>query len=437
MADRRYLGHAAGVKHVLTITVANTWATNDTVTLTIDNIDVVITIGTLVTTAQVATTIKQVFNGETLTDTAASYTPNSGVQTIGQFTELVATVSSSVVTLTASVAGKPVTMSVTESTAGTGTATLATGTTATGKYHFSQADNWSGNTVPTDGDRIIFDLGSIGPQHGLAPAIQPLTLELWQSFTGLIGLPEQNIDNPSYPFAEYRTKSLTFDDNGGATGTYRLGLGEGQGSSRVRLDCGAGKALWHVYGSGAREVTGVPAILLAGTNAANELKNYNGDVGVAFYGSESGTLAKLQNGNGPTSSAKTYCGTNVTLSSCTVEMLAGQLTTNTAVSAVNMTGGDYIHQFGTITTLKIWGGRTRYRTGGTLTTLHVGKSGIFDKSENADELTITNAVQLFKGARIYDPNGSINFNAGFVLNGCNWTDVEVILSNGRTYDPNP
>lgn len=434
MATVRYLGHAAGVKQVDTITIADTWAQGDTITLTINSIDVVITVGTLVTTAQVATTLKQAFNGETLTDTDAFYTPNSGVQTIGQFTEMTATVSGSVVSLTANVAGKPFTLSVTETTAGDGTATEATSPAATGKYHLDNVDNLSGNSALADDDILHFDLGSVGPQHGLTAACQPLTVYVWQSFTGLIGLAEQNIDNPIYPYADYRTKSLTFDDNT-ATSTYHLGFGpDGQGSSRIRIDAGAGAFKAFAYASGSREVAGVPAILLAGTNASNELNNYNGDVGIAFYAGQSCTLAALRSGSGSSSSAKTYCGTGATLSSCTVSMQGGTLTTNSAISAVNMTGGEVFHQAGAITTLKIWGGQWRQRSGSTITTLHVG-NGVFDKSQNMEPLTITNAVQLFKGARIYDPLGTITFSAGFVLNGCTWKDVEVILANGKTYTP--
>lgn len=434
MATRRYLGHAAGVKQVDTITIANTWAQNDTVTLTIDSIDVVITIGTLVTTAQVATTIKQAINGETLTDTSASYTPNSGVQSIGQFTEVTASVSSSVVSLTANTAGKPFTLSVTESTAGDGTATEATSVAVAGKYHFSAADNWSANTVPVDADTIVFDIGSVGPQHGLSPAIQPAELLHYMSFTGNIGLAEQNIDNPTYPYAEYRTTSLTFDDNGGSTSVYRLGLGEGQGNSRIRIDAGAGLFKAHVYATGAREVTGVPVVLLAGTNASNELNNYNGDVGVAFYPTQSCTLLRLRNGSGPASSAKTYLGPNASMGSGTIEMQGGTVTSNSAIGTINMTGGEYFHHFGSITTLKIWGGAFRMRGGTGVTTLHIGNA-LFDKSTNMEALTVTNAVQLFKGARIYDPHGTITFTAGFVLNGCTWKDVEIILSPGKTYTP--
>lgn len=434
MAIKRWLGHAANIKQVDTITVANTWATNDTVTLTIDGIDVVITIGTLTTTAQVATTIKQVFNGETLTDTAASYVPNSGVQTIGQFTEMVATASSSVVTLTALIAGKPFTLSVTEVTAGTGTATEATTVAATGSRFYNNVDNWSGGSLPADADVVVFDFGSVGPAYNLQTgAVQPATVYINQAFTGTAGLPEQNIDNPTYPYAEYRLPAFYLDENSGGTNVF-IGQGEGQGSSRIRFNHGTCDTNFYIYASGSREIAGVPPVLLEGENSASEVNNYNGDVGLAFYADEEISLTALRNGNGEASQAKTYCGTGCTLSSCTVEMSSGTLTTNSAISAVNMTGGEVFHQAGAITTLSIWGGEWRQRTGATITTLNLG--GLFDKSQNMEPLTITNVVQLYKGAKLLDPHGTITFTAGFKLNGCRLEDVEVDLGFGRTF-PDP
>jgi hypothetical protein len=115
-------------------------------------------------------------------------------------------------------------------------------------------------------------------------------------------------------------------------------------------------------------------------------------------------------------------------------MSGGTLTTNSALGTVNMTGGEAFHQIGAVTTLNVWGGRWHQRNGSTITTLTVG-NGVFDKSANSEPLTITNVVQLYKGARIYDPLGTITFSAGFKLNGCTWKDVEVILANGKTYTP--
>jgi hypothetical protein len=114
MATLRWKPASLNKKQTYTITVANTWAQNDTATITIDNVAFIVTIGTLVTTAQVATTIQQALSGTTLTDTSASCTiavADGGAALIPQFSEFTATVSSSVVTLTGNgtgaLAGRP------------------------------------------------------------------------------------------------------------------------------------------------------------------------------------------------------------------------------------------------------------------------------------------------------------------------------------------
>src|SRR5690349_5313370 len=173
MATLRWKPASLNKRQTYTITIANTWAQNDTATITIDNVAFVVTIGTLVTTAQVATTIQQALSGTTLTDTSASCTisiADGGAASIPQFSEFTATVSSSVVTLTANgsgaLAGKPFTVSVTESTAGTGTAAGAAGITATSQYHASEVDNW-GNAAPADNDTLVWDEGSIDTRYDL------------------------------------------------------------------------------------------------------------------------------------------------------------------------------------------------------------------------------------------------------------------------------
>lgn len=113
-----------------TITIADTWATSDTITLTIGSDSLVVTIGGDTTTDEVALTLKQAFNGETITDATATVSPSGGAADLDAFANLVATVRGSVVSITGQ-RGTAFSLSVTEVTAGDGTATEATATTAT------------------------------------------------------------------------------------------------------------------------------------------------------------------------------------------------------------------------------------------------------------------------------------------------------------------
>lgn len=433
MATHRWIGNAVNVKQTYTITIANTWAQNDTATINIDGLEFVITIGTLVTTAQVATTIKQAFNGETLTDTSASCTipiADGGAQAIPQFSELVATVSSSVVTLTARTAGKPFTItSVTESTAGTGTATGAAGTSNAGKHELDNADNLSGDAALVDDDVLVFDSGSVDVKYDMSTGVQLATITKYMGFTGNVGNAPTNTDNTSKPYPEYRGLYMVTDDNT-VTTTANLELGSGRGSGRFMWDAGAGQVLLNIYGRGTRLTDGVPCILFKGTHASNEVNNLGGDLGIAFFGGETAVVPTLRSGGGPASQASTICSSGVTLT--TTICNGGSLETSSAITTATVYAGSHKHRTGTITTLNVLGGTYYPLADATITTLTVGSGGVFDCTSGVDSFTITNTVQLYKGAKFLDPQGRTG-NVVFKLNNCALEDVTIKLPPNKTY----
>ena len=152
MATRRWLGLAAPTTQIETITVANTWATNDTGTVTVNGQDLILTIGAVATTTGIATALAAAINAANRTDSlVGTESRNRGGQEIPEFTDFTAEASGSTVVLTGNYPGKPFTVSVSESTAGTGTLATTTTVAATGPNHFDNADNWSGATLPAIG----------------------------------------------------------------------------------------------------------------------------------------------------------------------------------------------------------------------------------------------------------------------------------------------
>lgn len=423
-----------------TITIANTWAQNDTCTLTINNVDFVITIGTLVTTTQVATTIKEALNGTTLTDTSASCQPpisDIGAQFIPQFSELTATSSSAVVTVTANgsgaLAGKPFTLTAAENTAGTGTATRAASVTPTSQYHASEVDNWDGTNSPADGDTLIWDSGSNDVRWGLntyqgGSTAQPTTVTVYKSFTGNIGLPEVNSDNSSKLYPEYRTTYFTLDDNT-ATTTFNLEVGEGTGSGRLKFDSGAGQAVVNIFGKGSRIDTGTPCVLWKGSHASNVVRNNAGDLGIAFFGGETATVATLVTGDGPTSQASTICGTGVTLT--TVTCSGGSLETNSAYTTGTANAGNWVHKAGTAGSTTVNKNATFYPNGAaTLTTLDIN-GGKVDCTKGTATFTVTNTITMSAGSQFLDPAGRSG-NVVIQLRDCTLKDVVIDHPQGKT-----
>ena len=153
MATVRWTGNANAVAQISTITITGTWATSDTVTLTMNGKDITLTLGTDVTTSNVATALQEMLSGTTQTGTGDHTFSVTDAQAIPEFREFTATVATNVVTLTGDTAGKPFTITSSESAASTtADAATATSTAATGPNHFDNADNWSTGSVPVDAD---------------------------------------------------------------------------------------------------------------------------------------------------------------------------------------------------------------------------------------------------------------------------------------------
>jgi len=442
MTTSRYTGASLNRKQVSRITVANTWTAGDTYTLTVNNVDFILTIGTLVTTAQVATTIFQALTGTTFTDTTASCTipvADGGAALIPQFSEFTATNSTaSQVDLTANgsgaLAGKPFTITVTgDGTTSTGTAAISSITVPTSQYHLDQVDNLDSNTQLADNDVLIFDTGSFDVRWGLntyasgSTTCQFATITKYKSYTGNVGLAEYNTDNSAKPYKEYRTTYFTTDDNS-VTTTANLEVGDGPGSGRFKWDAGAGQVALNIFGKGSRIEQGVPCVLFKGSHASNTVRNLAGDIGIGFFGGETATVATLITGDGPQSAASTICGSGCTLT--TVTLNGGTQETNSAITTANQNGGSWTHKSGTVTTANIYGG-THYPNGVTTYTTLKLLGSTFDLSRGNGTVTVTNTIQMYAGAKFIDPQGRVS-GPVFKLNGCLPSEVTIVIPKDKT-----
>lgn len=441
MTVSRWISASLNRKQVSRITAALTWGAGDTYTLRINSVDFIITVGTLVTTTQVATTIFQALTGTAFTDTTASATippADGGANLIPQFSEFTATnPSAGVVDLTSNgsgaLAGKPFTIAVQgDGTAGNGTGTITAPIAPTSQYHLDEVDNLDSNTTLADGDTLIFDSGSSDVRWGLntyasGGTCQLAAIKKYKSYTGTVGLPVYNIDNSAKPYPDYRTTYFTTDDNTAIT-VADLEIGEGPGSGRFKWDAGAGQMTASIYGKGNRLEQGIPCVLLKGSHASNVVRNLAGDLGLAFFGAETAVVATLITGDGPTSPSQTVCGSGCTLT--TVTLNGGVQETNSAITTANQNSGIWTHKLGTVTTANIYGG-THYPNGGaTYTTLKLF-GGTFDASKGSASFVVTNTIQLYRGAKYLDPQGRSG-NVVFKLNGCLPSEVTIVIPKDKT-----
>lgn len=422
MATRYWCGRAHSVRYIATITVANTWAAADTVVCKINEKELTITCGsTTTTTALVATAIKEAWNAASRLDgTSASSdaTSNFGGQEFGEFREAVASVSGSVVTITALTPGKPITIAVTEVTATTGTATLATAQAATGKNHWDNADNWidsldltTGSTgVPANDDVVDFRNSDISCLYGLPNGSLEVTFNVWKSYAGEIGLPAINRDDPSYPYPEYRQRYVRLDDAG--TGTdiaHRFGIGsEGTGCRLCNLKHSTLKCSPIIYSTGTPRVerVGEKALNMCCTANTSTINILGGSVD--FSSQDGGTSAFV---TVTQSGGDARCvGSGIYTTLATVSMRGGTLTIGQAgqINTVTVRGGTVRieNQIGSIGGVNCFRpGIVEYNSSATITDLVV--SGRFDARGDAGRFVVTTG-SLYDGAEFLDPYQRMN-----------------------------
>ena len=437
MATKYWVGRAHAVRQITTITVANTWAAADTAVCKINEKELTITCGsTTTTTATVAAAIKEAWmasSGLDGTSTSSNATSNFGGQEFGEFREVTATVSGSVVTLTANTPGKPFTVTVTETTGGSGTATGSTTQTATGPNYWDNPDNWidsldltSGSTgAPANDNTVDFRNSNISCKYGLPDgSSDEYTFNVWRSYTGEIGLPFINRDDPSYPYTEYRQRYVRMDDGGTGTNiAHRFGLGsQGDGCRLCNIKHSTVKCSPIVYwtGSPLLERIGEKALNICCTANTSTLNIVNGSVDFSSLdGGTSAWVTVSQTGGDSRGVEAMKAAGTVTCSGGT--MLIGG---TTALDTVTCNGGTLRleGQSGTITTLRVQDGGTVQPASSTLTltTIAVYNAGTFDCRDGAGDLTVTNST-LQRGGKWLDP-----------YRRCTLTNAMAI-----SYDPSP
>jgi len=405
MATLIWTGSAPAVAQVTDFVFAGTWEATDVITLTMGGVTVSTTAGSA-TTATVVSTLVTTWN-------------NLSSTTHPMFAEITASVvTSTTFRLTGDTAGKPfaVTIATTETGGGAAdaqtidgaaTSTGVDATACSGPNHWDSAGNWSTGAVPVDSDDVYIERSSVDIKYGLANTSIDLTsLNIAQSYTGKIGLPDYNTDGTSY--YEYREKYLKL----GTATTVNVGRGEGQGSGRIKLHLGTNAATVNVEGTGSPAESGLPALLIQGSNASNVLNITQGNVGLAVEVSTTAQFPTLRVGSesNPAGDVTLVCGAGCTLT--TINQAGGNVTVETNVTTWTKTAGSTSTILGTatITTLTQDGSGTHYQqSSGTVTTATVrGANAVFDKARDLRALTITNST-FTGGAAINDPNKTVTF----------------------------
>ena len=284
MAQKSFVNNAAATKQQYAITMTGTFVAGETITITMNSKTLVVTIGTLVTLTQVATTVKEAWQSSTFTDTTASCVPQGGGTSIGEFSTMTATSSAGVVTILGDTAGVPHTISSASDTSASGTATLTTIVTATGPKFADNVLNWLDGSLPVSTDDIIIN-GPFQMLYGFAAfsAVVPASITIGErcGATTQIGLPFLNAAG----YNEYRTPEWSI-------GPVLLNVRGAAGL--VKINCGSTICTANIYGSGTSLETGFAPIQLRGTHASNSIHVHGGNASIAARGETATVLTARQ-----------------------------------------------------------------------------------------------------------------------------------------------
>lgn len=408
MATRQYLGLAGAIAQVDTFTVAGTPAAGNTISVTINLKKVLYTLIT----------------GDTVTSAGIALQGLLAASTYPEFQEITwASGAAGIITATCSTAGLPFTATCAATGGGATITHSGNPTTApVSPNDVSNANNWSGATLPVNGDSVVLADSDVSLLYGLTSlsGVTLANLTVWMDFTGQIGLPENNPNG----YFEYRPTFWQI----GAT-TIIIGSGSfGNGSGLMRIDVGAVTTTCNVLQTGAIAQGTDYALRLMGTDAGNILKVSGGTVGIGMTPYEAGvgqsftTVIVQQTGSldlGPQVTA-----TTVTCNGATLNMRCGGTTLTVNGGTVLITGATYTTLNSTAGATITWIGPGTTATG-TITTLSLLSGSTLDASQDPRAKTVTNST-ISGDSVVNDPNNTITWTNATTISGAISSGVFVI-----------
>ena len=399
MANKYWLGRAYKTRQVTTITVTGPVVAGEEWTVTINGKDITY-VATGTTTGNVTAGLVAL-----LTDTNAP----------AEFVEADWTDDDPAVTMTATAdfGGVPITVTSSTDSAG-GTLVTVTTTAATGPWHADNVNNWSGGSLPANGDSVYFGPAEFGPAYGLTAlaAVTPALIEISSLATYDIGNPRINAEGG---YTEYRALNMQF---AGVT-LLRMPAGDGAGSALIRFDFGSAVFAGQINQTGTSSETGAPAVNIIGTHADNSIEVNGGTVGIASFLGEVSTLKTSVQAGG---TLTTGYGVTLNGAGSTITIGEGAMKAHTAIATATVQAGTLtLEGTGAATSITIHPAATcYYNSSGTCTAVVV--SGTLDCTADRSSRTFTTLTLNLTGVL----NGRKNF---VITNMAFGADVDTVVAS--------
>lgn len=267
-------------------------------------------------------------------------------------------------------------------------------------------------TLPQNGDDVVVANTAVPMLWNLdrLVAVQFGTYTRWQTFTGTIGLPENNPNG----YTEWRSTYFKFVGPQGSVpaGGLQMVLGQGSagsGPSRERYDVGSQQVTLTVLAGGS--AVDEYGVRFLGLHTANTFTLMNGvSLGVAMLTGEVSGLSSCVADGG----ALLGIGAGVTWTAgSTLTMFGGSAILNAAPATLVLNNGAQVtvgRDSQTWTTVTARGSSAlTWLAGGTITTLTMETGATLDKSQDARPLTITNSTLDGDTCIVNDPLNAITW----------------------------
>ncbi len=430
MATNIWRGDAPDVAQQTTIVLGGTWAANDTITLTISDIDLVLTIGATFDLATILDNLLVMVTGSGSFGTGYSSAGDVKGNQTGVFSELGATEDGvDTLTLTAARAGRPYTLTSARVTAVAGTIVQTTTVANSSKSDFEDDLNWSNGAKPIAADDVIFEDSNVDCLYNLdQSAVAHNSFKVRQSYTGRLGLQEINRDG-SIVYEEYRGTFLQT-----ASLDIEIGQGEGTGSGRIKIDSGAAVGVVvDVQNTGGAENEALGAFIWKGTNSTNTVTCQAGTVGLGVIALDNAVMATLNvinatvvhfNGTATTTNVN---GTGTLNSDATIVDFVQK-----GDAASKLTGS----LIGAGSSITVEAGTLTDHTTGTVIDLTVMNAATYNLAGSPQtSRTVTNKADFHVGSTVNDPLGILVLTGGYTIPGGKRVDITADFGKNRSqYD---
>lgn len=312
--------------------------------------------------------------------------------------------STNTITATAATPGTPFTFTVSSSGGATLTRTATQANVS--PNDLTNTANWSGSTLPVNGDTIVFAntgasvLWNLTGLNGVTPA----AIYTYMSYTGQIGLPEVNAAG----YNEYRPQYLQIP-----TPILTTGIGAGSGSGFQRYDCQTAALTAQVQAAGGAADDGLYSVRILNVNAASTLVVNNVAAAVAMLPGETSTLstATCQGAAG-----RLDVGGSVILTTAT--NVGAQLNLLPSISLVTANGGQtYLAGPVGYTSLQATNGaQISWGGAGPIGNVNLSGACVVDASVSSQAKSF-GLWQMDTGSQLNDPNNTVTFGGFMALVG--------------------